>query len=251
VSLVMGEIRSRVGIIELCRPERHNSLIPDLLDDLMMAHAEVVDGGARAAVLAAAGRSFSTGGDLGAIRDAADRIAYAEVLVGRLNEVILALAGGPIPLVAAVHGVVTGGSLGLVLACDHVVMGEGVTIRPWYASVGFAPDGGWTAILPEVIGRHRAARVLLSDATVTATEAHAWGLADEVVASGLVRDRALEAAERLARAAPGTRAAIRRLAGMDLRVVEDRLDAELRAFLDLVDTPDATAGMDRFLGRGE
>ncbi|NIQ52921.1 MAG: enoyl-CoA hydratase/isomerase family protein, partial [Gammaproteobacteria bacterium] len=71
-------------------------------------------------------------------------------------EAILEIAFGPVPMVAAVHGVLTGGSLGLVLACDRVVLAAETTIRSWYATVGFAPDGGWTALLPGVIGRRRA-----------------------------------------------------------------------------------------------
>jgi 2-(1,2-epoxy-1,2-dihydrophenyl)acetyl-CoA isomerase len=250
MTLVTARVEHGIGVTELHRPARHNSLVPDLLVDLMTAHREIVDGGAIVGVLAAAGTTFSTGGDIEAIRNASDRVAYAGELVGRLNEAILAIAGGSIPMVAAVHGMVTGGSLGLVLACDHVVMGDRVTIRPWYPAVGFAPDGGWTAMLPAVIGRRRAASVLLTDATTTASEALAWGLADEVVPGDRVRDRAMEAAGRIAGGDPGTRETIRRLTSRDLDAVEDGLERERQEFLRLVDTPAATAGMDRFL-RGE
>jgi len=250
MSLVHASVDGRIGFIELRRPERHNSLIPELLQGLLSAHREVIGGGARVAVLAAAGPTFSTGGDVRAIREAPDRVGYSRVLVGLLNDVILAMAGGPIPVVAAVHGVTTGGSLGLLLACDHVVMGDRATIRPWYATIGFAPDGGWTALLPGVIGRRRAASVLLSDATITAAEALAWGLADEVVPGGRVRECAFDAARRIAMGHCGAGTAVRRLAGLDLAAAAERLEAEREAFLALVDTPEATAGMDRFL-RGE
>ena len=250
MSLVRATVDGQVGILELQRPERHNSLIPELLEDLIAAHREIVEGGAAAGVLAAAGPTFSTGGDIGAIREASDRVGYSTELVGTLNQAILALAFGPIPMVAAVHGMVTGGSLGLVLACDHVVVGSTATIRSWYATVGFAPDGGWTALLPGIIGRRRAASVLLTDATITADEALAWGLAHEVVAGERVRDRALDVAARIAEGSPGAVDAIRRLTSADRAVVADSLEAERRAFLTQVVTKEATDGMEGFL-RGE
>jgi len=247
LSLVSASIDGRVGLIELRRPERHNSLVPGLLDDLMAAHREIVDGGAAAGVLAAAGPTFSTGGDIRGIRDAADRLGYAQSLVGRLNDAILALAFGPIPMVAAVHGMVTGGSLGLVLACDSVVVAESAIIRSWYATVGFAPDGGWTALLPDRIGSRRAAGILLRDDTITVDEALAWGLADEVAPADLVRERAVAVAGRIAAGVPGAVGAIRRLCAADQRRIADRLEDERTAFVVQVATPEATAGMDRFL----
>ncbi len=250
MSLVDGRVEDGVGVVELRRPQRHNSLIPELLDDLLAAYRGVVAGGARAGVLAAAGRTFSTGGDLTGIRGAADRVGYSALLVGRLNETILEMAFGPIPMVAAVHGMVTGGSLGLVLACDHVVMGSTATIRPWYATVGFAPDGGWTALLPGVVGRRRAASLLYADATITADEALAWGLAHEVAETGAVLDRAMETARRIASGVPGAVGAIRRLTSADRAGVAARLEAERTAFLAQVGTAEATEGMDRFI-RGE
>ena len=51
-----------------------------------------------------------------------DLEAYARTIVGLLNRVILALVELPVPAVAAVHGIVTGGSLGLVLGCDVVLV---------------------------------------------------------------------------------------------------------------------------------
>ncbi|MCB2222720.1 MAG: enoyl-CoA hydratase/isomerase family protein [Actinobacteria bacterium] len=248
--MVAASVQGPVGLIELQRPERHNSLVPELLEDLLAAHREMADAGVGAAVLAAAGPTFSTGGDIKGIMGADDTVANAARLVGLLNEVILAMVGGPVPMVGAVHGVVTGGSIGLVLACDHVVMGSQVTMRPWYAAVGFAPDGGWTALLPERIGSLRARSILLTDATVSAAEALQWGIADEVVPAPRVRERALAAAARIAGGKAGTRAVIRRLAGPDLEALAARLEAERQAFLELVVGDEARDGMDRFL-RGD
>ena len=112
-----------VAIVTLNRPARHNALVPELLTALLAALDDVAAGDAAALVLASEGRSFSTGGDLRGFLEHRESIgAYADLLVGLLNDVILALYRLPFPTVCAVSGQVCGGSLGLLLACDRVVM---------------------------------------------------------------------------------------------------------------------------------
>lgn len=117
---VQSRVDGAVGFVILDRAERHNSLIPDFLDEISAALDKVDrDGFICAAVLRAEGTSFSTGGDLGEFLDHWDGMDdvrnYAESVVGRLNEVVLQLLGLRVPVVAAVQGWVTGGSLELVL----------------------------------------------------------------------------------------------------------------------------------------
>ncbi|MGD2176725.1 MAG: enoyl-CoA hydratase/isomerase family protein, partial [Anaerolineae bacterium] len=181
--LVLLERAGPVAVLTLNRAERHNSLVPPLLAELLAA-LEVVrsEPDVRAAVLQANGRSFSTGGDVGGFHahmddlgDCVDPAAYASKIVSLLNRVILALVELPVPVVAAVHGIVTGGSLGLVLGCDVVLVAPEAGFTPYYRVVGFSPDGGWTAMLPAIIGPKPAAEVLLRNLTIAAEQAVAWG----------------------------------------------------------------------------
>ncbi|MCW5773994.1 MAG: enoyl-CoA hydratase/isomerase family protein, partial [Rhodospirillaceae bacterium] len=154
-------VKDGVGRITLNRPARHNSLIPELLESLERDIA--ASAGLGAVVLAANGRSFSTGGDVAAFHTQTeiDRPAYSARIVGALNRVILALFDLPMPVIGRVQGPVTGGSLGLVLACDLVAVTPAAFFQPYYVDVGFSPDGGWTAILPDRIGPARAREVQL------------------------------------------------------------------------------------------
>ena len=121
--LVLCEQTNSITTLTLNRPERHNSLVPELLREFIGALGEV--GEARALVLQANGRSFSTGGDVRAFYDHRDAIRpYASEIVGLLNQAIEALLRFPAPTIVAVNGVVTGGSIGLVLACDLVLVSE-------------------------------------------------------------------------------------------------------------------------------
>ena len=110
-----------VAEVVLNRPHRHNALVPELLDDLRSAvSALAADESVRVLVISAEGRSFSTGGDVAAFaaQDAEDLVTYARRIVGGLHDTILDLLTLRVPVIAAVHGAVTGGSLGLVLAAE-------------------------------------------------------------------------------------------------------------------------------------
>jgi 2-(1,2-epoxy-1,2-dihydrophenyl)acetyl-CoA isomerase len=153
----------------------------------------------------------------------------------------------PQPVVAAVHGLVTGGSIGLVLACDLVYAAPQVVFKAHYATAGFSPDGGWTALVGRVAGVHRAAAALLLNRSLCAEEAVAWGLANELVAAEELQQAAAAAARRIA-AYPGDtmRAAKRLLWGDRERLAAD-LEAERRHFLELIVQPAAEQGVAAFL----
>lgn len=240
-----------VATVELDRPDRHNSLVPELLRDLLDAFDVVAnDDEVRAVVLAAAGRSFSTGGDVRFFSNAGDHLAdCAHETVGLLNDAIMAMIRMRKPIVAAVHGIVTGGALGLLLGADVVLMAPEATITPWYTTVGYAPDGGWTAILPGVIGEQNVARILLNDETITAAEAVSWGLATEVVDPAAIRSRAVALGTEMTGINQGPSSTRWLLPQADHESVAAGLEAERRAFVDQILTPEARRGMDLFLGR--
>ncbi len=108
-----------------------------------------------------------------------DLRAYSDELVGKLNQVILALIDLPQPVVAAVDGAVTGGSIGLVLASDLVFLSPRAVFKAHYATAGFCPDGGWTALLPRIAGQRQAAAALYINRSIRAEEAVMCGLAHE------------------------------------------------------------------------
>ena len=178
---------------------------------------------------------------------AGDLEAYSSNLVGKLNAAILALIDLPQPVIAAVQGIVTGGSLGLVLAADLVVCAPQVLFKAHYATVGFAPDGGWTALLGREAGVHRAAAAILLNRTLQAEEAVAWGLVNEIVAAEEIQDHAWKAARRIAGSPVGTMRAAKRLLWGDRAQLAADLEAERRHFLELITRPETLAGIDAFL----
>ena len=242
------------GVVRLvlARPGMHNALVPELLDDVLAALRELASSrDCAAVVLAADGQAFSIGGDMRRFRRErrGNLHAYSAGLVGKLNETILALIDLPQPVVAAVHGVVTGGSIGLVLAADLVYLAPQAVFKAHYATAGFGPDGGWTALVGRLAGPRRAAAALLLNRSVRAEEAVAWGLANEVVAAGKLQEAAQAAALKIAAYPAGTMRAAKALLRADRERLAAELEAERRQFLELVATPAALAGVDAFLQR--
>lgn len=240
-----------IARITLNRPRRHNALIPELLDALREALARCRRDAPAALILQAAGRSFSSGGDVAGFFDTprARRRDYAARVVGALNETLLDLLRLPVPTVVAAHGLVTGGSVGLVLACDIAVAGPATHFAPWYTTVGFSPDGGWTALMPERIGRGRALDVQLTNRRIDAAEAFSLGLVQHLAEDGDVAGRATRVAARVAAARPDSVRRTLTLTRPDPERIAPALDAEYRHFLEQIGGEEADRGMAEFLGR--
>jgi len=240
-----------IATLTLARPAMGNALVPDLLLDLCVALEETARRGeTRAVILGADGDAFSIGGDMRRFaREMAGSAleAYSAELVGLLNQAIVTLLKLPQPVVAAVHGVVTGGSIGLVLACDVVVAADNASFKAHYASAGFTPDGGWTALMPALVGRNRAAACVLLNRTVRAADALAWGMVTELAPRAQVASAARAAAQRIAAAPSATMREGKRLLAGDLAAIERALEAERQRFVATIGGAEARDGVARFL----
>ncbi len=252
-ALTVFKAANGVGTITLNRPERHNSLVPELLESLIRDVASAAGANLRALVLAANGRSFSTGGDVAAFFEVtpSERGGYAGRIVGALNRAILALFDLPFPVVGRVHGPVTGGSLGLVLACDLVVVAPAAFFQPYYVDVGFSPDGGWSALLPERIGPAKARMIQLLNRRISAAEAVEWGIATTLVEPADL-DPAIGAwLEKLGSKVSSALTCTKvRLLPPDRRAAyAAELESERRSFVAQIASAAAHEGMARFLRR--
>jgi 2-(1,2-epoxy-1,2-dihydrophenyl)acetyl-CoA isomerase len=239
-----------VVTITLDRAERHNSLVPELLSELGDAFRAIDASLPGPVVLRASGPSFSTGGDLAGFLEHADDVeTYSDHLVGQLNEAVIAMIDCPVPVVAAVDGQVTGGSLGLVLATDIVLVTERASFQPFYVDVGFSPDGGWATLLPEIIGQKRAMAVQLLNQRISAELALEWGLAAAYTDSTNLEEAIADLCGQLRQKNPGSVRETRRL--LRPRDLELRLDSERMRFVERISAPDALENVRRFLARGK
>ena len=99
-----------------------------------------------------------------------------------LHGAVSRIARMPKPVIAAVNGVVAGGGMGLMLACDLSYAVETATLTMAYTRIGANPDGSSTFWLPRLVGVRRALELIYTNRVLSAPEAQAWGILNGVMA---------------------------------------------------------------------
>ncbi len=203
MSLVEQETQGPVRLVYLNRPRKRNALSAELADAVERALAVAdADPAIRAVVLAARGPAFCAGGDLAEFRHLSRLSPQALYDQGRAGVGLFGLpAALGTPVVAAAHGYVLGGGLGLLLVAHLAVAAEGTRFGLPEMERGLFPYTVFP-LLERAVGERRALALALSARSLEADEALAWGLVDEVVPESQVLARALALAHRLATVSP-------------------------------------------------
>jgi enoyl-CoA hydratase/carnithine racemase len=147
-------------------------------------HALADDRDTRVAVILGSGRAFTAGMDVRVLRDLDP--GRARELITTLHDAIAAVHRAPFPVIAAVNGPCLGAGFELALACDLRVAAESASFGLPEVRVG-VPSVIQAALLPPMIGPGRAAELLLTGASITATQALDWGLVNRVVPGDRLR----------------------------------------------------------------
>lgn len=246
-SLVLSERHASVTTLILNRPQKLNALNGALCRSLVEAlnHA-AHDPTVRAVVLTGAGRGFCAGGDLNVLRDARERgdECQLEEVLRAEKQIVLALAGMPKPVLAAVNGPAAGAGCNLALACDFRVASDRATFAQSFAKIGLFPDMGATYLLPRLVGPSRAAEMLYMAETMSAAEAARVGIVSRVVPHDSLTQESAAIASRLAAAPALVLRGIKQLLFMEHRATLERaLDEEIRWQLKCFRSEDCQEGL--------
>jgi 2-(1,2-epoxy-1,2-dihydrophenyl)acetyl-CoA isomerase len=246
------EMRGSVCVLTLNRPERLNALTVQVANDLKAAIGEALDRGARAIVLTGAGRAFCAGGDLREMQEIAKKDgrveAFFEEPLRLLNEAILMIRRTPVPFIAAVNGVASGGGCNLALACDLVIAAESARFNQAFIKIGLTPDCGATFILPRLVGWKRATELLFTGDLISAQAAAEMGMINSVARDEELMSAAMAMAEKLAQAPTAAIAEIKML--LEASAVNDygsQLDLERKTQIESGKTKDFVEGVSAFL----
>lgn len=247
-AVVEVDVAGGVGRIRLNRPDAANAL--NLACATRLAAAiDRLGGDSRvvSVLVSGAGRRFCAGGDMAWLAARTDRAEAGRELADGLDRAFQALAELRKPVVAAVHGVVAGAGLALMLSCDVVVAERSTQFTPAYPAVGLTPDCGLSWLLPRAVGSVRALDLLLTNRVLGTEEALAMGLVGRLVDDGTAYEAALGVATQLAAGsdeAPGRTRLLVRRAWEAGREAHGRRESDTIA--DVAATPYAVAAIDRF-----
>jgi enoyl-CoA hydratase len=211
---VLSEVRGRVLLITLNRPDARNAVDTALAQALLAATEQLdEDKGLTAGVLTGAGRGFCSGMDLK---------AFAQSGFPRGFEVLLKREGEK-PLIGAIEGFALAGGLEIALTCDLLVAARGAKLGIPEVSVGLFAAGGALLRLPRCLPYGVAMEMALTAQPILAEQAHEYGLVSRVCEPGKAADCALELAERISKNAPLAVAVSKQV----IRATQGRTEAEL------------------------
>lgn len=197
--MVEYEVRGRVGVITINRPEARNAVNGEVASGIESAIDRIEDDGdVWVGVLTGAGTVFSAGADLKAIASgqaaglATQKGGFAGITTRERRK----------PIIAAVDGPALAGGCEIALSCDLIVASQNAAFGLPEVKRSLVAAGGGLFRLPRAIPPNLAMEAVLTGDPITAQRAHEHGLVNELVEAGKAVEAALALAERICVNAP-------------------------------------------------
>ena len=237
-----------VAILTLQRAEKHNALSQALIDALHQSADEIAGrDDIRVVVLAASGKSFCAGGDLGWMQaQMAGDLAMKRAAAKSIADMLGALNTLPQPLVGRVQGNAFGGGVGLACVCDVVIAADHARFGLTETKLGLVPATIGPYVMARM-GEARARRVVMSSRVFDAAEAKDLGIASRVVAPDQLDHAVAAEVDAYLQCAPGavaaTKAYVRSLGPV---IDESVIDRSIAALITQWEGNEAKEGISAF-----
>ncbi len=257
MSLLQIQTAGHVTTLTLARPETMNPLGAKGDGDAFAAACDDINADleVRCVVLTGAGRAFSAGGDIKAMKERSGTFGgtppgISDGYRDNIHKVLRALYGLRVPLIAAVNGPAIG--LGCDLAClaDLRIASTSAKFGVTFLKLGIIPGDGGTWILPRIIGEARAAELFYTGDVIDAATALDWGLVSRVVEGDALIDEARALAAKVAAMPPHALRQAKNLMRQGRTITYDtalEMAANTQALMHL--TGDHVEGIDALLER--
>jgi enoyl-CoA hydratase len=192
---IIVEIRGRVGVIRMNRPQALNALNAELNGELLAAaEAFDADAGIGCILITGSEKAFAAGAD---IKEMADR-SYVDVLGTDFTAAWERLTRVRKPIVAAVAGFALGGGCEVAMMCDIIIAADAAKFGQPEIKLGVIPGMGGTQRLTRAVGKAKAMDLILTGRMMDAAEAERAGLVARVVPAASLMDEAMKVAETIA-----------------------------------------------------
>jgi enoyl-CoA hydratase/carnithine racemase len=242
--VVVG-FQERILTLRLNRPEKKNALTFAMYTAMTEALAQAdSNADVRAVLITGTPDCFTAGNDLADFAaakpgQASPAIRYLETLAATAK-----------PVVAAVGGVAIGIGTTMLLHCDLVYAAASARFQLPFANLGLCPEAGSSAILPALMGTHRAAELLLFGEPFGAEAARDLGIVNQVVADADLLATATAKAQQLSQKPPAALRTTKMLLKCgQADVIKQAMSRESQQFAALLQGPEAKEAMAAFLER--
>ena len=199
---VRYEVAGRVASLTIDRQDRLNAISPALDDELLaLLDRAAADEGVHAAVIAGAGRAFSTGADTKRDEASGHPVPTSTIEDRAARELNLQryfrIWDSPLPVIAKVHGYCLGRAVQLAAVCDVTIVAEDARVGAPQLPLGAGFNSVYWAWL---IGPKKAKELFFNTGSIiSGTEAVRIGLFNRAVPAGELDDAVEEYAAKLAR----------------------------------------------------
>jgi len=185
--------------ITLNRPERLNSLSPEMMNEWIDALVNAgKDSNVRVIVVTGAGRAYCTGLDLKSLGKV--KIENGEVegeIVGAGIRLVEAMQNCPQPVIAMVNGHCYTGGLELLYGFDLIIASQEAKFGDTHAKWGIRPGWGLSQRMPRIMGMMRAKELSFTCRTFSAEEAKDLGLVNRVVPADMLKETTIALAQQI------------------------------------------------------
>jgi len=182
---IIYEVKDRIAVITLNRPEMLNAWTPAMMDNILQAlDMADDDDNVRVLIFTGAGRAYCAGADLsaGRFRLGGDDPGGPRLIRDTAGRVTLRMFNMKKPIIAAINGAAVGVGITMTTAMDIRIASESATkIGFVFNRRGIVPEGCCTYFLPRIIGISKASELILTGRLFTAQEGLEMGLFSRVV----------------------------------------------------------------------
>ena len=247
MSFVNCEIKDKIAVITINRPEALNALNSQVLDDLGAAFDSIDVNVVRAVVLTGAGeKSFVAGADIGEMSTLSK--AEGEAFGKKGNDVFRKIEQFPIPVIAAINGFALGGGCEISMSCDIRICSENAMFGQPEVGLGITPGFGGTQRLARLIGAGMAKQLIYTARNIKADEAYRIGLVNAVYPQEELLAAAEKMASQIAANAPIAVRACKKAINDGLQTdIDSALVIEEKLFGSCFESEDQREGMANFL----
>lgn len=249
---VLFEIKEKIAMIKLNRPDNRNSMTLEVMNAFQEALDKIhKNKSLRCLIITGSGSTFCAGADFGSSFSAEENRLPNETLMN-FYKPFLEIQRIEIPVIAAMNGHAIGGGLGLALVCDIRIAGKDAKYGATFARLGLHSGMAISYILPRLIGPPAACELLFTGRLINGKKAAELGIANYAVDSDKVLQKAWDLAQEIASCAPAAvrmmKASIYRGLGWDTySAAEFEAHCQSRTF----ETDDAREGISALLEKRE